>query len=160
MAHLLADHGAPHGARVRPGLHPHHPGNHADLRLGRLHHGGRAGLQHGSPDDAPGGGDARGGTIRLRLRHGRDFRPAASAPVVHPTPRGEKAGERLMLFNGQSQRLEENVRSVLTHALLIVVSLTCLFPLFWMAISSLKTQQTIFSDMSLLPWPMHWENFA
>ncbi len=64
-----------------------------------------------------------------------------------------------MIEVGSSQKLQQNVRSVLTHSVLILVSLTCLFPLFWMVISSLKTQETIFSNMSMLPWPAHFENF-
>ncbi len=64
-----------------------------------------------------------------------------------------------MIEVGSSQRLQQNVRSVLTHSVLILVSLSCLFPLFWMVISSLKTQETIFSNMSLFPWPAHFDNF-
>jgi len=57
-------------------------------------------------------------------------------------------------------RWQGRMRSSLTHVLLIIVSATCLFPLIWMFVSSLKTQQTIFSDMSLVPAHAHWENFA
>ena len=57
-------------------------------------------------------------------------------------------------------RWQGRLRSGVTHALLILVSATCLFPLIWMFVSSLKTQQTIFSDMSLIPKHPHWENFA
>ena len=39
------------------------------------------------------------------------------------------------------------------------MALSCIFPLLWMVGSSLKTQQTIFSDMSLIPRDMHWENY-
>ena len=45
------------------------------------------------------------------------------------------------------------------HLFLISVAITCVFPLIWMLGSSLKTQQTIFSDMSLVPKEMHWENY-
>ena len=57
-------------------------------------------------------------------------------------------------------RLGQGVRSTVVHALLIVVSATCLFPLVWMAASSLKTQQTIFSSMSLIPSSPQWGNFV
>ena len=57
-------------------------------------------------------------------------------------------------------RWQGRMKSSVTHALLILVSATCLFPLIWMFVSSLKTQQTIFSDMSLIPKHPHWENFA
>lgn len=42
---------------------------------------------------------------------------------------------------------------------LVAIALSCLFPLVWMIGSSLKTQSTIFSDMSLVPRHMHWENY-
>jgi multiple sugar transport system permease protein/raffinose/stachyose/melibiose transport system permease protein len=51
------------------------------------------------------------------------------------------------------------VINTLIHMFLISVALTCLFPLIWMFGSSLKTQQTIFSDISLIPKEMHWENY-
>jgi multiple sugar transport system permease protein/raffinose/stachyose/melibiose transport system permease protein len=47
----------------------------------------------------------------------------------------------------------------LIHLFLILVSLTCLFPLFWMISSSLKTQATVFKDMSLIPREFHFENY-
>ena len=46
-----------------------------------------------------------------------------------------------------------------THILLILVSLACILPLLWMFASSLKTQATVFSDMSLLPGNPQWRNF-
>lgn len=47
-----------------------------------------------------------------------------------------------------------------THAVLIAVSATCVFPLLWMFVSSLKTQRTVFSDWNLFPADPHWENFV
>jgi len=49
--------------------------------------------------------------------------------------------------------------NLLIHLFLISVAISCLFPLLWMVGSSLKTQQTIFSDLSLVPKQMHWENY-
>ncbi len=45
------------------------------------------------------------------------------------------------------------------HSFLIAVSISCIFPLLWMISSALKTQQTVFSDPSLIPSKPHWENF-
>jgi raffinose/stachyose/melibiose transport system permease protein len=45
------------------------------------------------------------------------------------------------------------------HLFLIAATITCLFPLFWMVSSSLKTQQTIFKDMSLIPKELHFQNY-
>ncbi len=49
--------------------------------------------------------------------------------------------------------------NLLIHLFLIAVSITCLFPLFWMVTSSLKTQETIFKDMSIIPKEFHFENY-
>lgn len=45
------------------------------------------------------------------------------------------------------------------HLFLILVAVTCLFPLLWMISSSFKTQETIFSNMSLIPKNFHFENY-
>ena len=49
--------------------------------------------------------------------------------------------------------------SFFIHCFLIIVSLTCLFPLWWAFASSLKTQQSVFNDLSLFPKHPHWENY-
>jgi multiple sugar transport system permease protein/raffinose/stachyose/melibiose transport system permease protein len=49
--------------------------------------------------------------------------------------------------------------NLLINLLLISVAVTCLFPLFWMVSSSLKTQETIFKDMSIIPREFHFENY-
>ena len=51
------------------------------------------------------------------------------------------------------------VTNTLVHVFLLIVAVTCVFPLLWMLGSSLKTQSTVFSDMSIIPRSMHWENF-
>lgn len=45
------------------------------------------------------------------------------------------------------------------HIFLLIVAASCIFPLVWMVSSSLKTQDTIFSDTSLIPHNPHWENY-
>lgn len=49
--------------------------------------------------------------------------------------------------------------NVLIHALLLTVAITCLFPLLWMVVSSLRTQETIFKTMSIIPTEFHFENY-
>lgn len=56
-------------------------------------------------------------------------------------------------------RMRKIASSTLVHILLISVSITCIFPLIWMISSALKTQSTVFSDMSLIPKGPHFENF-
>ena len=48
----------------------------------------------------------------------------------------------------------------LMHSFLITISAACIFPLLWMFGTALKTQQTVFSDLSLFPRQPHWENFC
>ena len=56
----------------------------------------------------------------------------------------------------QAKRVASNV---VIHLFLIGVAITCLYPLLWMVSSSLKTQQTIFTDISLIPHRAHFENY-
>ena len=50
-------------------------------------------------------------------------------------------------------------RSFLIHLFLMVVALTCLFPLFWMIRSALMSNETIFVDKSLIPHKINIHNF-
>ncbi|OGR90189.1 MAG: sugar permease [Elusimicrobia bacterium RIFCSPLOWO2_01_FULL_59_12] len=45
------------------------------------------------------------------------------------------------------------------HAFCLSIAAGCVFPLAWMVSSSLKTQSTIFSDMSLWVSRPHWGNY-
>ncbi len=47
----------------------------------------------------------------------------------------------------------------LIHLFLLSMTLLCLYPLLWMIASSFKTQATIFSDISLIPKQLHFENY-
>jgi len=49
--------------------------------------------------------------------------------------------------------------NVIIHIFLLTVAVTCIFPLAWMVSSSLKTQETIFRDASLIPSEVHFENY-
>ncbi len=49
--------------------------------------------------------------------------------------------------------------NILVHLLLLSVAVTCIYPLLWMVSSSLKTQEMIFRDMSLIPKEFHFENY-
>ncbi|MFH1398088.1 MAG: carbohydrate ABC transporter permease [Candidatus Omnitrophota bacterium] len=46
------------------------------------------------------------------------------------------------------------------HLFLFSVALICLYPLLWMVLASLKTQQTIFSDIWVIPRQFHFENYV
>lgn len=49
--------------------------------------------------------------------------------------------------------------NLIIHLFLLTVAVSCLFPLLWMISSSLKTQETIFRDMSIIPKEFHFENY-
>lgn len=57
-------------------------------------------------------------------------------------------------------RLRDIVSGVSSHALLLAVSASCVFPFLWMFASSLKTQRTIFKSMSLWPGVFNWGNYV
>lgn len=46
------------------------------------------------------------------------------------------------------------------HALCLPVAVSCVFPLVWMLSSSVKTQQTVFTDFRLIPATLHLDNYA
>ena len=50
--------------------------------------------------------------------------------------------------------------NTMIHLFLISVAITCLYPLLWMIISSLKTQDMIFKDISLIPHQFRLENYV
>ena len=57
------------------------------------------------------------------------------------------------------ERMKRLTLSFFIHIFLVLVSLSCLFPLWWAFASSLKTQETVFNDLSLFPQNPHWENY-
>lgn len=57
-------------------------------------------------------------------------------------------------------RLKKNIVNFLTHAILITIALSCVFPVYWMFSSSLKTQEEIFTSMKFFPEHWMWANYA
>ena len=49
---------------------------------------------------------------------------------------------------------------MIIHIFLISVAITCLYPLLWMISSSLKSQDMIFKDVSLIPHQFRLENYV
>lgn len=56
-------------------------------------------------------------------------------------------------------RISMMAKSVLIHMLLAVVTVTCLFPIFWMVRCAFMSNQNIFTDMSLIPHHLYFSNF-
>jgi raffinose/stachyose/melibiose transport system permease protein len=51
-------------------------------------------------------------------------------------------------------------KSTLIHVFLMSVALTCLFPIFWMRRCAFMTNETVFTDMALVPHHLDFGNFA
>lgn len=58
------------------------------------------------------------------------------------------------------QRAWQRCASLGWHVVCLPIAATCVFPLVWMVSSSLKTQQTVFTDFRLIPAIPHVENYA
>ena len=58
------------------------------------------------------------------------------------------------------EKLKKATVNFFIHFFLILVSAACLFPLWWAFASSLKTQETVFRDLSFFPRVPHWENYV
>lgn len=58
------------------------------------------------------------------------------------------------------QRAREAIAHGGWHLFCLPVAASCVFPLVWMISSSLKTQQTVFSDFRLIPTVPHLENYV
>jgi multiple sugar transport system permease protein/raffinose/stachyose/melibiose transport system permease protein len=57
------------------------------------------------------------------------------------------------------EKVKKRTLTFFIHCFLILVSASCLFPLWWAFASSLKTQATVFSDLSLFPKNPQWQNY-
>ena len=63
-------------------------------------------------------------------------------------------------FTLLSQRARRWAEHAGWHVLCLPVAASCLFPLAWMVSSSLKTQQTVFTDFRILPAIPHVDNYV
>jgi len=57
-------------------------------------------------------------------------------------------------------RVESVLKSFFIHLFLMIVAITCLFPLFWMVRSSFMTNETVFVDKSFIPQVIELGNYA
>ncbi|MBM3250129.1 MAG: carbohydrate ABC transporter permease [Candidatus Omnitrophica bacterium] len=56
-------------------------------------------------------------------------------------------------------KAKKSTINLLIHLFLLSVTVTCLYPLAWMVSASLKTQETVFRDFSLIPADPHLNNY-
>jgi len=59
-----------------------------------------------------------------------------------------------------SYQITKNLKLTLIHICLIIVALTCLFPLFWMLRCALMSNETVFVDKGLIPQVINFGNFS
>jgi multiple sugar transport system permease protein/raffinose/stachyose/melibiose transport system permease protein len=60
----------------------------------------------------------------------------------------------------KNYQTHRRIQAALTHTFLIIISLSCLFPLFWMLRTSLMSNETVFSDKSLIPSEFNIMNYV
>lgn len=77
-----------------------------------------------------------------------------AATVLSPDRPTEKAQVHVWVY-----KIQHWLRHGTAQIICMSVAAACLFPIAWMVSSSLKTQSTVFSDMSLWVADPHWENY-
>lgn len=80
--------------------------------------------------------------------------PALSSPSDIPARPTNRFQFQTVLYRGGHY-----LRLFVAHVLCLSVAASCLFPLFWMLASSLKTQETIFSQRGIWVSTPHWQNY-
>jgi len=63
-------------------------------------------------------------------------------------------------MNLNKYKVRKIFENSLIHFFLIIVAVTCLFPLFWMVRSALMTKEAVFLDKSLIPEVIQFSNFS
>ncbi|WP_125612894.1 carbohydrate ABC transporter permease [Specibacter cremeus] len=72
-----------------------------------------------------------------------------------PTRKRPRESRGTLAFSRQAR-----VKSVVKHVILIVAALIMIYPLLWMVVSSLRPNDLIFQDPSILLKTMHVQNFS
>jgi raffinose/stachyose/melibiose transport system permease protein len=62
-------------------------------------------------------------------------------------------------MNGKNYKAIGFFQDIFVHAFLMIVTFSCLFPLFWMVRCSLMTNATILVDKALIPSHIVWSNY-
>jgi multiple sugar transport system permease protein len=77
----------------------------------------------------------------------------ATRNLVLPDGRGARAA-------GRPRRHGRPVKSIIKHAVLIALALLMIYPLLWMVVSSLRPNNEIFTNPSIIPNHFDWQNYA
>ncbi|MCX5781201.1 MAG: carbohydrate ABC transporter permease [Elusimicrobia bacterium] len=59
-----------------------------------------------------------------------------------------------------NDKVRQLIIDIITYSILIIIALSCIFPVFWMFSSSLKTQDEVFTKMNLLPEKWQFANYS
>src|SRR5262245_34670135 len=51
------------------------------------------------------------------------------------------------------------LKNIFIHSFLLIVMVSCLFPLFWMLRCSLMTNAIVLTDKSIIPATINWQNY-
>ena len=63
-------------------------------------------------------------------------------------------------MGGARMKKRSTIKKLIAHAILIIFSVIILFPVYWMLVSSIQTNESIFSTtLHLLPLQWDWKNF-
>src|SRR3989338_5128118 len=79
--------------------------------------------------------------------------------AVQPDETGVKE-KGILTMEGNAYVAQRITKGFLIHMFLIIFAVTCLFPLFWMVRSALMTNETVFTDKSLIPQVINFGNFG
>ncbi|MEI8011033.1 MAG: carbohydrate ABC transporter permease [Candidatus Omnitrophota bacterium] len=56
--------------------------------------------------------------------------------------------------------IQRFLKNTLTHIFLLIITISCLFPIFWMIRVSFMSNATVFADQSLIPVELNWHNYV
>ena len=68
-------------------------------------------------------------------------------------PSGRKGRER-------SRGMRASVRGVIKHVIMIAAAILMIYPLLWMVVSSLRSNNEIFTNPSIIPNHFDWQNYT
>lgn len=64
-----------------------------------------------------------------------------------------------MASSGKDYKVLGLFKGIFIHTFLLIVAVSCLFPLFWMVRCSLMTNSTVLVDKALIPEVINWNNY-
>ena len=77
----------------------------------------------------------------------------------------ETATRALLVPAGQRQResargVKRSITSVIKHIIMVAAAILMIYPLLWMVVSSLRPNNEIFTNPSIIPNHFDWQNYT